>query len=143
MNTPMPIHPLVLFRDWQCIVIPHLYPNGAPGLHFEDASSGEPIAHATVNLPEKAALSRERYTLVWIKHWSENEGILEVLLDAGIIEQTGLFTDSGYVDDIPLCKVVCPYLLQGFDQLYADLASEEPAYDTSDTAGVPMAGEGS
>ena len=78
MNTPMPIHPLVLFRDWQCIVIPHLYPNGAPGLHFEEASSGEPIATASVNLPEKAIQHvKDEYLVVWIKHWSENQGVLE------------------------------------------------------------------
>ena len=33
---------------------------------------------------------------VWIKEWSENEGVLEALVEAGIIELTGNAWPTGY-----------------------------------------------
>ena len=119
------IFPLVIFKDYQCKVRPVLYSDGNPGLVLEDAIDGSTIATASVNLPDKSKpLSITGSLLLWIKNWSENEGILEVLLNTKVIEHTGLFTNSGYIDDIPLCKVINPNLVQAFDQLYAETASE-------------------
>lgn len=120
------IFPLVIFKDYQCKVRPVLYSDGNPGLVLEDAIDGSTIATASVNLPDKSKpLSITGSLSLWIKNWSENKGILEVLLNTKVIEHTGLFTTSGYVDHIPLCKVIDPNLVQAFDELYTETASED------------------
>lgn len=48
---------------------------------------GEPMSTATVNCDETAALARQ--DKVAIKTWSENEGLLELLVAANIIVDTG------------------------------------------------------
>lgn len=48
---------------------------------------------ASVNLPE-VPLSEDH---VFIKTWGENEGILEALEEAGIVESTGIEVPTGFV----------------------------------------------
>jgi hypothetical protein len=47
--------------------------------------AGERVCSATVNVPEAVLLDGE----ILIKDWSENKGILEVLVNAGIVKDTG------------------------------------------------------
>lgn len=54
----------------------------------------EPFATATVNMPDEECPENE----VWVKDWSENEGMTEFLKDAGVIERTPTcYTNSGFV----------------------------------------------
>lgn len=53
----------------------------------------EPVATATVNLPEQRISAEEAL----VKSWSENEGMLESLVAAGIVEDTGRTVPSGFV----------------------------------------------
>ncbi len=56
------------------------------------AGNGEPLAIATVRLQEPP-----RPGHVWLKGWSENEGVPQALAAAGIVELTGEVSVTGYV----------------------------------------------
>lgn len=60
----------------------------------QDVMPGEPIAVATVNLPEWEARADQTY----IKDWSENEGMAQWLYGNGLATPTGTFVEVGYVD---------------------------------------------
>jgi len=62
---------------------------------------GLPIGVATVCLPDHSFDENETA----IKIFSENEGILEALTDAGIIEETGKFAQCGFAT-IPIVKLI-------------------------------------
>jgi hypothetical protein len=53
---------------------------------------GEPLATATVWLPTPPADG-----CVWIKDWSENEGMFDSLVSAGVIESTGRLKQTSFV----------------------------------------------
>lgn len=74
----------VKFKDWNCKLRFRKYQNGRTAIELVDAINGEPIAMATVNIPECALEEDE----VIIKNYSENEGMLDALIGAGIIERT-------------------------------------------------------
>jgi len=58
------------------------YLNGALAIRAVDADTGEPVAVLTVNMPDIKLAPGE----VLIKDYSENEGALETLLQAGVVE---------------------------------------------------------
>lgn len=62
---------------------------------------GEPITTATVNIPCCNIESDE----ILIKNYSENEGLLEILENAGIVKSTGKYVESGWVQ-VPVCKYI-------------------------------------
>lgn len=74
------------------------YHGGNPSIQLIDCADGMPFATATVNLP---VLETDE---VAIKNYSENEGILNFLLDNSIIEAPHRFVLSGFVN-IPVCKL--------------------------------------
>jgi len=69
--------------------------------HYEDGSTaiqaislqGEPMFIATVDLDEKPAEG-----CVFLKGWSENEGVPNALVKAGIVELTGRKIKTGYCE---------------------------------------------
>lgn len=77
------------------------YANGRIALQLFEVGDFEPYMVATVNLPELPLEEGE----VFIKDYSENEGIFEALLRAGIIEFAGKMADNGYVK-VPVCRVL-------------------------------------
>ena len=99
----------VKFNVWNCEVIKKQYQNGRVALQLiaiaddmdNDVYKGEPIAMATVNLPEVELADGE----VFIKDYSENEGMLEALENAGVVKFTGQYVKSGFVI-IPICKLL-------------------------------------
>lgn len=94
----------VRFRNWDCIVRKRRYDNGRPALQLIDAGDGSPIATATINLPDEP-LGRNQ---VFIKDYSENEGMLAALVAAGVVEPTGQTVRSGYVE-VPVCELLPPF----------------------------------
>jgi len=56
---------------------------------------GEPMFTATVALDEKPSEG-----CVFLKGWSENEGIPEALVKAGIVELTGRRVKTGYCEAV-------------------------------------------
>lgn len=83
----------VQFKDWRCRVQKGRYTNGRTALQLVDADDGEPVATATVNLPEVELAPDE----VLVKSYSENTGMLEALEEAGIVRPTGEWVESGFV----------------------------------------------
>ncbi len=94
----------VRFRDWDCIVRKRQYDKGRPSLQLIDAEDGSPIATATVNLPD-VPLGRNQ---VAIKDWSENEGMLDALVAAGVVKPTDQTVRSGFVE-VPICELQPPF----------------------------------
>ena len=84
------------FKDWTCDIRKGTYPNGRTALKVYDADTGEPIATATVNLPDQPLPDNH----VFIKNWSENEGILDSLVEANYIKPTGRRVNTGFVTAI-------------------------------------------
>jgi hypothetical protein len=78
------------------------YANGQNAILLDYAVNGQSYAVASVSL-EKPLLPDE----VAIKNYCENEGILESLLDAGIVAPPHRFIQSGYVS-FPICKLKKP-----------------------------------
>ncbi len=66
--------------------------NFRPSIRIIDLN-GHPIMTASVNIPDEPCEPDHTY----IKDWSENEGILQALLDAGIIKDTGKSVEIGFV----------------------------------------------
>lgn len=58
--------------------------------------TGDRLAIATVNLEGLGAKTLEP-NFVWLKGWSENEGIPEALENAGILKRTGEVFSTGFV----------------------------------------------
>jgi len=83
----------VKFKEWDCTITTKKYSNGRTAIELVDAEDGMPIAVATVNLPDVSLKPDE----VFIKDWSENEGIMDVLIKAGIISPTIGATRTGFV----------------------------------------------
>lgn len=78
--------PTVEFAGYRCKVVKREYQNnGRLALELVDADDGLPVARATVNIPDVELNPGE----VVIKNYAENEGLLEVLVAAGIVRLTG------------------------------------------------------
>jgi hypothetical protein len=76
------------------------YANGQTAIKLFDMSDGLPFAVATVSVDDQL-LEDE----VAIKDYSENEGILDSLIEAGVIDNPHEFIQSGWVK-IPVCKLL-------------------------------------
>ena len=59
---------------------------------------GEDIATATCNLTDEDI----NPACVCIKDWSESEGMVDILMDAGVVSQPVKFVSSGHVQ-VPVC----------------------------------------
>lgn len=94
-------YPEVQFRNWRCRVEEGRYANGRIALQLRDAEDGSSIATASVNLPDEPLGDGE----VFVKSYSENEGMLQALESAGIVQRTGEWVTSGHVQ-VPKCRLV-------------------------------------
>ena len=85
----------------ECQVVFRQYPNGRPAIQLIDVTDGGPYTTATINLPE-VRLGKDE---VIIKDYSENAGVLEGLVNSGIVQLTGRSVESGYIT-APICKLL-------------------------------------
>lgn len=69
---------------------------------------GEPIFTATVALDEKPAEG-----CVFLKDWSENQGISEALVKAGIVEMTGRKVPAGFCEALEAKLLVNETVIEG------------------------------
>jgi len=67
------------------------YGNGNKALQLLDAEDGSPVLIATTNLG-----FRNPPNLITIKNWSENEGVLDFLLDIGFIDSVDHYEQAGF-----------------------------------------------
>ena len=89
------------FKKWNCIIDINKYSNNRIAIALIDKFNHESIAVATVNLPNIFIKEDE----VFIKDYSENEGILDTLIIAGIVSEPIKWIQSGFVK-VPLCKLL-------------------------------------
>jgi len=94
--TPKIIEDLIIkFRDWSCMVQVGKYPKGGHTfLHLLDSEDGSPICTASVNVPE---VNLDKGQII-IKDYSENEGVYQSLVDAGVISETWMPWPLGWVE---------------------------------------------
>lgn len=101
---------MVNFLGVNCKVVKHQYHNNgrialdliiAEDDEERDLFKGEPMTHATINIAEAPLAVDE----VIIKDYSENAGLLDALLKAGIVEKTGRTVQHGFCES-HIC-VVC------------------------------------
>ena len=98
----MNIHIKTKYLDEEAILEFGKYSNGSISIELY-SSDWEPLAKATVALDE---LPTEG--CVFLKGWSENEGIPECLVKAGIVELTGKKIQTGYVEALE-AKLLCEH----------------------------------
>lgn len=85
---------MIKFGCWDCRIKQAEYDNGRRALMLIDAVDGSPIAKATVNIPEQPLAKNE----VFIKGWSENEGMQAVLIKAGVIGPEKRRVPTGFAE---------------------------------------------
>lgn len=94
LNTP--------YGSYQCKPVLLKYAdNDRPALRLVDAEDNSPIAQASVNFPEVNI--PDGY--IAIKNWSENEGVLESLMEAGIVSEPFSYHSYGSICS-PICKLL-------------------------------------
>lgn len=82
----------VKFMNFNCNVVRNAYPNGRIALQLIDTEDGTPVATASVNLPDVNINDDE----IFIKSYSENEGMMDMLLKEGIIGETLATANAGF-----------------------------------------------
>ena len=93
----------VSFLGYDCILHFPSYNNGRKAIQLIGKEDGEPIATATVNLRDEPLAP----DTVFIKDYSENNGMLATLVKAGIVSEPLRYVLSGFVK-IPVCKLLIP-----------------------------------
>ena len=91
----------VQFKQWNCKVNFAEYENGRTAILLTDNTTGEPIAKATVNIPEVEI----NQNAVIIKDCDENNGMFRALHKAGIITLPYDSVESGF-NQYPVCQLL-------------------------------------
>ncbi len=81
------------FKPYFVIAVPGRYANGRKAIRLLDSDDGSLVAVATVNVPDVELGDDE----VLIKNYSENEGVLDSLVDAGLIDEAYGLAKTGFV----------------------------------------------
>lgn len=90
----------VKFKNWNCSIKTAQYQGGNLALKLIGVDLppyDNQVAVATTNLP---GLHKDE---IAIKDWSENEGMYNTLLGAGVITPAHRYEKSGWVEAIPIC----------------------------------------
>lgn len=87
------------YKGYVCELVFKKYLNGQVALQLESVEDGL-VSTATVAVDERI---EEGY--VAIKDYSENEGMLDFLIEEGIVEESEYILSYGYVN-IPVCKLL-------------------------------------
>ena len=93
----------VIFQDEVLELSFHKYGNGRPAIELI-CDDGGPYATATVNMVDAMPAK----DCVFIKDYSENEGMLDSLVKAGVVEPTGVMVRAGFVR-VPEARLLPPY----------------------------------
>ena len=95
---------MVEFAGFKCEVMIQKYGTGNPAVRLLDLEDGMPIVVATTNID---GLDSDE---IAIKEYSENEGVYDALLNAGIIHPKHRELSTGYVT-VPVCKLTNDYTI--------------------------------
>jgi hypothetical protein len=96
---PSTLHLQIRFVDESARLVWGRYGDGPASLTFLTLD-GEPLQVATVN-SAKAGLARDECL---VKDWGENRGMLDFLLDAGLLERTGRSVPVGVGHRAEVCR---------------------------------------
>jgi hypothetical protein len=110
----------VRFLGSDCVIEKRRYANGRPALVLNEAGSGELFAVATVNLPDVPAAPNQ----VFIKDYSENEGILAVVEAAGVVKSMNVRISTSFAS-LPICELLPPYQERVLAETYAQVRDRE------------------
>jgi hypothetical protein len=91
----------VIFDEWDCYIEFGEYPNGRTAIELINKEDGDSVLVASVNLPDEILNSGE----IAIKNYSENTGVMELLINTGVISQPIRYVNTGMVR-IPICKLI-------------------------------------
>jgi hypothetical protein len=95
---------LVCFAGHDCVVQAERYAsNGHTALSIYDAKTGEYVATASLNVAHVPLAPNQ----VFIKDYSENEGMLKALEEAGIVRVSGVYVPTG-IGSLPVCELLIP-----------------------------------
>ena len=83
---------IVQFKAWLCTAVLETYSDGRPAIALFDCEDGSPVACATVNVPEIPLAIDE----IIVKDYSENAGMLDALVAAGIVTTTDKTVPLGF-----------------------------------------------
>lgn len=89
----------ITFNGYTLSVEHGTYRNGQNAIDLTDTEDGSPFMTASVSL--ETDLKEDE---VAIKDYSENEGVLDALIEHGMIEAPHKVVEIGYVQ-IPICKL--------------------------------------
>ena len=81
-----------------------MYKNNRRAIILTDMEDGSGVAYASVNVPMEELGNDE----VIIKNYSENEGLLEVLVEARIISEPVDYANISRHVTAPICKLLIP-----------------------------------
>jgi hypothetical protein len=70
------------------------YADGNVCLAARDPNDGSPYGTLSVNIPETNINDNH----VWIKDWSENEGVLNALVESGLVRDLGITQPCGFMN---------------------------------------------
>jgi hypothetical protein len=92
----------VRFCSEDCLLFKEKYQdNGRTALQLRVKKTGEPMGTATVNIANVSLAPDE----VLIKDYSENEGMLDALIAAKVVERTGRKATSGFTA-VDVCRLL-------------------------------------
>lgn len=92
---------IIKFLNYECKLKINRYTNKRVRLDLVDAHDGGHVATCTMNIPE----ARIPEGFVIIKDYSENEGMVKALMQAGVISKPVGIIPTGFVDGI-VCKLL-------------------------------------
>ena len=91
----------VKFKNWECIIEWSLYlENDNIAIILLDEKTKELVTFATTNTSEKTD-----WTKIQVKDWSENRGMWEALVNAGVIESEPVEKITSYFVQVKVGKL--------------------------------------
>lgn len=90
------------FNGYDCNLVFGQYGNGQTAIQLIDTSDGGIVAVASVSIDTNPKIKDDQ---VIIKNWSENEGVLDMLIDSGIISSPIDTIPTGFVEG-HLCNLL-------------------------------------
>lgn len=91
----------VKFKKWDCIIEWSIYSqNDNIAIILLDEKTKELVTFATTNTSEKTD-----WTKIQVKDWSENRGMWEALVDAGVIESEPVEKITSYFVQVKVGKL--------------------------------------
>lgn len=87
------------YATYSVRLVKGFYGNGNKAVQFMDANDGSPVLIATTNLGV-----RNPEDLITIKNYSENEGVLDFLMEIGFVDSIDHYEQAGFVK-VPVCHL--------------------------------------